>query len=468
MAGGAPFDCVNPEWLTSKAGALFEDTSPVQTKNVFQQPLFTPYVRPHSPMRTTYAPPRRPAQDPTLALSPTASPTRRPLNPTARPFTPPGQNASRDNPCGLRIETNVQQEHAVTPVTPRTPRIRLTPVDNVESVTNDAAIRAARQLPRNRRSSSPGQRPLGVQRRVSGRRIAMAPPPTSTPMSRVVSAPGSTTTAATQAGTSAYTMQAARSQSGVALLSPVRRSMVTAPPVADMLLPRVGSKTPARPIHPAEWLPSTHNVGFDGQLHTDRATEGAAPPIPEPARSTAASSSSSAVVQGRRPLVCDFLDCRHRAQGKTFKTAADLRKHRRNHLPASERPHGCPILGCAQRFWWPKDVDRHVEVVHNKTKAKCELCDAELCREDDLARHLATVHSGRSTDPRNWAAPSPSVSSVASFAMTPRSEHSYTMPSTPLTGPLTSFPSASRPKMPSHLASSDSIPEYELGPRHVS
>ena len=202
-------------------------------------------------------------------------------------------------------------------------------------------------------------------------------------------------------------------------------------------------------MSPAAWLAETHNVGFNDQLRRPQQSALSGTTRSVPARSQASSQS--------RPLACDFQSCRHRAQGKTFKTAGELRKHERTHLPESERPHGCPVSGCTSRFWWPKDIKRHIKVVHEKLKVRCDYCDAELCRADDLERHVATVHNNNyAASPRNWAAPSPSTSSMASFAMTPRSEYSFVMPSTPPTG--SSFASGSRARVQG-LTSFDSIPE---------
>lgn len=487
MAGGAPFDFVNPEWLlTTNTGAIFDDTdfnTPVPLQQPLQHTPFTPFGRTQTPTRTAYGPLRQPQFNPVFARSP--SPPHR-LDPTARPFTPK-QSHSR-----LRVKTNAGQEHETptTPHTPRTPCIQLSPAEDV--AVSEATVQAVRQLSRTPRQSSPGCRPAGVHRSISSRKTAVPRPAQSTLMSRGASAPGLYAANVDSVDTLPSVRQSrSPTQASQPALAPAisgsKREMLppSTPVVTARFLPAQRSYTPnltgsraaerspqtstsaqqptnpflapVQPMNPATWLAQTHNVGYEGHLHSPQplrdATEATLPVAPRsvPTRSRASS------VQGRRPLACGYQGtCNHRAQGKTFKTHGDLRKHQRTHLPESQRPYGCSVPGCARRFLWPKDVTRHVEVVHEKSKVRCEHCDAELCRADDLARHIATVHNGHAASPRNWAAPSPSASSVASYAMTPHSESSFAVPGTP----LSSFGSASRPKVP-HVASCHSIPEGE-------
>ena len=190
MDGDAPYSFVNPGWLTKDTGAIFDDNAGFntgaipQTDHELRRLPFTPYGRTQPPTRTTYGPLRRPLHNPALAPSPPPSPTRIRLDPTARPFTP------KQSPSRLRVETNVQQELATpTLPAPRTPRIQLSPADDFGATVDDATLQAVRQLSRNRRQSSPGRRPTGVQRSYSGRKTP-GHPPTTAPMTRVVSAPG--------------------------------------------------------------------------------------------------------------------------------------------------------------------------------------------------------------------------------------------------------------------------------------
>lgn len=216
---------------------------------------------------------------------------------------------------------------------------------------------------------------------------------------------------------------------------------------------------PVQAITPGTWLPGTHNVGYEPRLHGPQQL-GSPIQMPSPSPATSRptpSRSQTSSAQNRRPLHCSYTDCRQHLAGKIFKTPGELRKHERNHLPESERPHECLVVGCPRRFWWPKDRTRHIEVVHEGVRVQCEQCGNTLCRGDDLARHVATVHGAQGSSERNWAAPSPSVSSVTTsfdYAMTPQSEYSFpVIPGTP----LSSFDSASRPKA-RHWESFGSMP----------
>ena len=437
MAGNAPFNFVNPEWLTNNAGAVFDNTmvdaGAVQNEydlidlTPYEHDFvdLTPYDRPQSPPQSTYGPPPAQNRDPTLAPAP-SSPTRNHLNPTTRPF-PPNQSL-----FGLRVETTIEQEQATPALkTPHTPRIELSPAEDRGDLVSEAVMQALRPLSRARRPSSSGHRPTGVQRprSSSGRKTPMAPPPTGPPMSRIASAPG----------------RYARTQ--------INQSSVPYTPQTHSQLPENPLLAPVQPMSPTTWLSQTHNTGFDSQLRGPHLLAGAAPPRgprSAPPRSRPPKESSG-------KITCDYPDCPHAVKGGTFDKESDLRKHWKVHLPMSERPHGCTEPGCEWRFWDRKDLKRHEKTVHKREKSLCKLCSAELCRDDDLKRHMETVHPTHADGPRNWAAPSPSVSSMTSYAMTPRSERSFAIPSTPPTGP-SSFASGSRPRV-QHLTSFDSIPE---------
>lgn len=427
MDGDAPFPHVNPESLTG-TGALFdgiglENQAGPAIDNTAGQPPFLPFGHSLPRTRTTYGPLRQPHHNPTLAPSPPSSPTRVRLDPTAPAFTP------KQSPSRLSLETSTQKELA-TPTspaplspTPRTPGIQLTLVGG--SAFNAAALQGVGQYPWNRRQTSIRYRPVGAQRHgsVSGR-------PTS--MSWALPGPGWHDEASANYTISPVSIQPVAQQAGYPFLAP------------------------AQPMTAEEWLPQVPNTGFDERLHKPRTLSLMAAPPPPPPAPRSMPSRYGGSNRGSGPIVCDYPGCRHFANGKTFKTLGELRKHWKTHAPKSERPFGCHVRGCEHRFLWEKDLKRHVRVVHDKVKVRCPHCDEELCREDDLSRHIASVHNRHAADPRNWAAPSPSASSVTSFAMTPRSEWSFAIPSTPPTG--SSFASGSRARMP-HLASFDSIPE---------
>lgn len=405
--------------MLAGAGTQFTTTG-----NARASTQFTPYGQTTTQSRSIYGPLRQPQQNPAVARSPPPSPTCTRLDPTARSFTPK-QSPSRF----LRVDTNVQQEPATLSPTPRTPRIEVSPAE--DQAVHDAAFRAARQRSRTRRQSSPGRPPMATRAQSGyfGWKTTMLPLASPVPVSRTFPSPGSRARGPMTGAAPAY-------------VPPNTTQTVDNPFLA-----------PTQPMNPAAWLAETHNVGYEHHLRGLQTMPGlsntSAPTAPQsaPGRARAPSVSS-------RPLICSAPECRHRAQGKTFKTLSELRKHERTHLPETERPHACRVPGCPRKFFWPKDLKRHVEVYHEKAKVRCEHCGTELCRQDDLARHIATVHKQQAASPRNWAAPSPSASSAASLAMTPRSERSFVVPSTPPTG------SSSRPKM-SHLTSFDSIAEDE-------
>lgn len=453
MAGDAPF-CIDTHLLEAGAqfGGTVFDTAPQRTNPPGNQ--FTPYGLsrprpsiPRWPMRTDSDPPLAPSPSPPL------SPTRRPLDPRAPPFTP------RHSPPRLQVQTDGHQELAIPegPSAPLTPQITVSPAQYIGN--NDAVTEAVRQLSRSRRSSSPGQRPTGIQRRASLRGSGnMAASPS--PMARTVSAPGvhagsPGTRLNTRNVTQSPVQRPRHAHQALRRVEMSSNAAVPAPAMASTRMPATSSLTPALSSDPAAWLAGTSTTGYSQRVHRPHEHLLCAPTIQPttpmtPRSSPALSRSRSASTHGRQPLSCSHEDCRHRANGKTFATPGALRKHyERAHMPECDRAHGCTVQGCPRRFLYPKDVRRHVEEVHDQLKARCEQCGADLARPDLLVRHVATVHG-----PRNYAAASPSMSSVTSFAMTPRSEYSFGGPSTP----LSSFGSAPRPKAP-HFSSFQSILE---------
>ena len=412
---GAPYPFVNPNWisLTAGTGTHFEDPATTVNANApranLHNPPFTPFVPPPQPPRTTYGPFRHQYRNPTFAPFRPASPRRSTLDPTARSFTPPQQGPSR-----LVVETKQEQDaraaaSAASPRTPVTPRIELSPAEDVVADAGLAAVQAARQLSRTRRDSSPGRRPAGVQRRPSQVRR--------------------------------------RSQS--------RASMP--PPSQTPVRPQVPQFVAPQPTNNDEsiraWLDGPYAVGFNDQLPTlqsgaqgiQATSNPQTHPRPGVARSTTGTTTTTATgttsTNRSGPYFCSDPSCT--TPLKAWPTPSALDKHARTHLPMSARPYGCRAERCAQRFWWPKDQIRHERRMHQGESVLCGICGDRLSREDNLARHLATVHRELEppVTPSGASVPSPAMSMrtvtteyVESFAaQTPRSEveYSLTVPSSP-------------------------------------
>ncbi|OCK77149.1 hypothetical protein K432DRAFT_334459 [Lepidopterella palustris CBS 459.81] len=96
----------------------------------------------------------------------------------------------------------------------------------------------------------------------------------------------------------------------------------------------------------------------------------------------------------------DGYPCHHFGCSKTFNRLCDLRRHTKNHLERSARPHKCSF--CNEGFLYPKDRDRH-EKTHTRpyTSEETLVCPVEGCtntggfsRRDNLQRHMRRLHQG--------------------------------------------------------------------------
>lgn len=433
---GAPYPFVNPNCLslTAETGTHFDVPASSADANASivlpRSPPFTPFLAPHQPPRSTYGPFRHQYRNPTFAPLRPASPRHSTLNPTARSFTLPQQGPSRPV-----VETRHEQDAgrnaaAISPRTPVTPCIQLSPADDVIADGGLAAVQAARQSSRTRCNSSPCRRPVGIQRRPSNasRRLPVRtgiPPPTPTPMR---------------------------------------------PPVPQF--------PPQQPVNNSEsvsgWLDGTYAVLLNGQPRIpvigaqgpETTSNTLGPFRPGIARSTTNTTASTAVTtatSASRSGSYFCIDPSCTTPRKPYLTPSALDKHARKHLPESSRPYACHAQDCPRRFWWPKDRKRHEARKHNGASVRCGICGNHLSRGDNLDRHVVTVHRDSRVQQSMPLSPAASMRTAtteyaesSAAAQTPRSEvdFSLTVPSSPpsIGTQYSPYASGLRAGMPRHLS----------------
>lgn len=76
--------------------------------------------------------------------------------------------------------------------------------------------------------------------------------------------------------------------------------------------------------------------------------------------SSSAANYTKSVERARDSIVCDVPGC-HRL----FANIYNLNDHRRTHLRPRERPHACPLHGCPKKYFYRRDLVRHLRKHHS-------------------------------------------------------------------------------------------------------
>ena len=74
-----------------------------------------------------------------------------------------------------------------------------------------------------------------------------------------------------------------------------------------------------------------------------------------------------------------------------FKKKRVMKPKKKNYRQTNVKTHKCPK--CDLRFAYQKDLQRHINTVHDGKKPyKCDLCNSDYKRKDDLEKHKMIVH----------------------------------------------------------------------------
>jgi len=89
-----------------------------------------------------------------------------------------------------------------------------------------------------------------------------------------------------------------------------------------------------------------------------------------------------------KSFVCDFESC----HGK-FESSKRLIQHKRCHT----KRYVCPEASCSRkvrhaRFGTQRDLNRHLELIHNGARLQCPHCPNTVKRKDNLQRHILKLH----------------------------------------------------------------------------
>lgn len=101
----------------------------------------------------------------------------------------------------------------------------------------------------------------------------------------------------------------------------------------------------------------------------------------------------------REPMQVNGFPCNHSSCSEVFDRKCDLRRHKKKHIPVSDRPHKCSQ--CDKAFTYPKDRDRHEMSHRPRTQSAKIFCPIEGCRSartgfgrrDNYLRHMRQKHS---------------------------------------------------------------------------
>lgn len=79
-----------------------------------------------------------------------------------------------------------------------------------------------------------------------------------------------------------------------------------------------------------------------------------------PDASDSSASYANSVERARNSIVCDVPGC-----NRLFANIYNLNDHRRTHLRPRERPHVCPLHGCPKKYFYRRDLVRHLRKHHS-------------------------------------------------------------------------------------------------------
>ncbi len=74
--------------------------------------------------------------------------------------------------------------------------------------------------------------------------------------------------------------------------------------------------------------------------------------------------------------------------GRNFKTATQLKIHRRVHT--KEKPYVCNFLGCEYRSSQKSNLNRHMRMHTGEKRFKCDICQSSFTRRKNLDIHLGS------------------------------------------------------------------------------